>query len=63
MRGSLQFLNIKSVDVIMLNQKQSSIGVFVKRYSENMQQVYRRTYIPMCDFNKAALIKVASQLY
>ena len=47
----------------MINQKQFSIGVFVKRYSENMQQVYRRTYIPKSDFNKAALIKVASQLY
>ena len=38
-------------------QKQPSIGVLIKRYSENMQQVYCRT--PMkCDFNK-----VTEQLY
>ena len=30
----------------------------VQRCSENMQQIYRRTPIPKCDFNK-----VAKQLY
>ena len=27
----------------------------MKRYSENMQQIYRRTPMPKCDFNKVAL--------
>ena len=37
-------------------QKQSPRGVHSKRCSENMQQVYRRTPMWMCDFNKKALI-------
>ena len=41
-----------------LIQKQSSRGVLRKRYSENMQQIYRRAPMPSCDFNK-----VVSQLY
>ena len=32
--------------------------VLKKRYSENMQQMYRRAPMPKCDFNK-----VAKQLY
>ena len=36
-------------------QKQPVIGVFSKRCSENMQQIYRRTLTPKCDFNKVAL--------
>ena len=39
-------------------QKQPSKGVLRKMCSENMQQIYRRTPMPMCDFNK-----VAMQLY
>ena len=39
-------------------QKQPLRGVPEKRCSENMQQVYRRTPMPKCDFNK-----VAKQLY
>ena len=35
-------------------QKQPSIGVLIKRCSENMQQLYRRTLMPKCNFNKAA---------
>ena len=31
-------------------------GVPRKRCSENMQQIYRRTPIPKCDFNKVALL-------
>ena len=34
-------------------QKQPFRGVLRKRHSENMQQVYRRTPMPKCDFNKA----------
>ena len=36
-------------------QKQPFRGVFRKRYSENMQQIYRRTPMPKSDFNKVAL--------
>ena len=35
-------------------QKQPSRGVLIKRCSENMQQIYRRTSMPKCDFNKVA---------
>ena len=35
-------------------QKQPSRGVFIKRCSGNMQQIYRRTPIPKCDSNKVA---------
>ena len=41
-----------------LVQKQPPRGVPRKRCSENMQQIYRRTPMPKCDFNK-----VAKQLY
>ena len=36
-------------------QKQPPRGVLRKRCSENMQQIYRRTPMPKCDFNKVAL--------
>ena len=36
--------------------KQPSIDVLRKRCSENMQQIYRRTPMPKCDFNKVALL-------
>ena len=36
-------------------QKQPPRGVPRKRYSENIQQIYRRTPMPKCDFNKVAL--------
>ena len=29
-------------------------GVLIKRCSENMQQIYRRTPMPKCNFNKNA---------
>ena len=34
--------------------KQPSRGVLIERCSENMQQIYRRTPTPKCDFNKVA---------
>ena len=37
-----------------LLQKQPPKGVFKERCSENMQQIYRRTSMPKCDFNKVA---------
>ena len=39
-------------------QKQPCRGVLSKRFSKNMQQIYRRTSMPKGDFNK-----VAKQLY
>ena len=35
-------------------QKQPSISVLIRRSSENMQQLYRRTPMPKCNFNKVA---------
>ena len=39
-------------------EKQFFRGVLKKTYSENMHQIYRRTPMPKCDFNK-----VTFQLY
>ena len=36
-------------------QKQPPRGVPRKRCSENIQEIYRRTPMPKCDFNKVAL--------
>ena len=36
-------------------QKQSPRGILEKRCCENMQQIYRRTPMPKCDFDKVAL--------
>ena len=36
------------------DMKQPSRGVLGKRFSENMQQIYRRTPMPKCDFNTVA---------
>ena len=47
---------------IWKKQKQPSRGVPKKRFSENMQQIYRRTSMPKCDFNKAAKQKEKKRL-
>ena len=39
---------------ICVIEKQPPRGVFKKRRSENMQQIYSRTLMPKCDFNKVA---------
>ena len=36
-------------------QKQPPKGVLKKRFSENMQQIYRRTHMLKCNFNKVAM--------
>ena len=41
---------IRNTDV----QKQPFIGVLIKRCSENIPQIYRRTPIPKCDFNNVS---------
>ena len=46
---SLAFMNDSFRESI--KQKQRSRGVLRKRCSENMQQIYRRTPMPMCDFD------------
>ena len=38
-------------------QKKPVKGVIRKRCSKNMHQIYRRTPMPKCDFNKATLLK------
>ena len=43
--ASVQYLEI---------QKQPPRGVLEQRCSKNMQQIYRRTPMPKCDFNKVA---------
>ena len=53
---------------LFFSQKQPPRGVRRKRCSENMQQNYRRTPMPKCDFNKVAkqcckAEQVAKQLY
>ena len=35
-------------------QKQPFTGVLRNRFSENMQQIYRRTFMSKCDFSKIA---------
>ena len=45
-------------EIELMTQRQPSRGALRKRYSENMQQFYRRTPMPKYDFNK-----VPSQLY
>ena len=35
---------------VMLSQKQPSIGALIRVGSENMQQIYRRTPMPKCNF-------------
>ena len=42
----------------VLTKKLPFRGVIIKRGSENMQQIYRRTPMPKYDFNE-----VANQLY
>ena len=46
----------KKLQPFKLNlQKQPSRDVLRNRCSKNMQQIYRRTPMPKCDFNKVAL--------
>ena len=39
----------------LLFQKQPSRGILKNRCSENIQQIYRRTPMPKCYFNKVAM--------
>ena len=46
---------VMKLSKMLIKEKQSSRGVLMKGFSENMQQIYRRTPIPKCVFNKVAL--------
>ena len=43
------------LEQVLSSQKQPSRGALSKRCSENMQQIYRRTPMMKCDFNKFAM--------
>ena len=59
MKDLIKLLNTVSSGVELISEKSEPfIGVLRKKCSENMHQVYRRTTMQKCDFNK-----VASQLY
>ena len=49
-------MNKKPYEIMqnIIVQKRPSICVLIKRCSENMQLIYRRTFVPKCDFNKVA---------
>ena len=53
---SLRSENLTEYYYICKEQKQPSRDVLRKRCSENMQQIYRRTPMPKCDFNNLASI-------
>ena len=57
-------LTIKTISPkgISKQWKQPSRGAFIKRCSENMQQIYRRTPMPKCDFNKVVSINFNKDL-
>ena len=60
----IEIFRKKSLNLVFLafltctGQKHPPRGVLSKSFAENMQQIYRRTSVPKCDFNK-----VAKQLY
>ena len=41
--------------IILQLQKQSAAGVFAKKFSANMRQIYRKTHTQKCHFNKDVL--------
>ena len=53
--GNFTVFRYRLMDNDVTLQKQPSRGVLRKRCSENMQQVYRGTLMPECNFNKVAL--------
>ena len=53
--GQFDTENMLKICTRKQSQKQPSRGVPRKRCSENMQQIYRRTPIAKCDFNKVAI--------
>ena len=58
-KKSKKIINFWWMGMFVFNKlkKQPSRGVLKKRCSENMQQSYRRTPMPKCDFNKVAKLQ------
>ena len=56
-------MNNYRVYVVCIMQMQPSRGVLRKRSSGNMHQIYRRTPVPNCDFNKVALLSCKFAVY
>ena len=50
-----EYLSFKKDKFYYLLQKQPPRGVLRKTCSENIQQIYRRTPMPKCDFNKVEI--------
>ena len=50
----LDTIKEKPINTMLNLQKQPSRGVLKKRCSEKMQQIYSRTPMPKCHFNKVA---------
>ena len=54
-RLAINELNMSVKVIIKYSEKQPSRGVLRKSYSQNMQQIHRRTPMPKCDFKTVAL--------
>ena len=50
-----KYLIVSEILVTAAGQKQPPRAVLKKRYSEHMQQIYRKTLMSRCDFNKIPL--------
>ena len=46
-------------EIYSKQQKQPSTCVLKKRFSQNMQQIYRRTPMPKCDFNNLHTVMIS----
>ena len=53
--GALQHILRDVLEQLLSNWEWPFRGVFRKMCPEIMQQIYRRTPMPKCDFNKVAL--------
>ena len=51
------------VYVVYIMQKQPSRSVLRKRSSGNIHQIYRRTLVPKCEFNKVDLLSCKFSVY
>ena len=56
------FLKGESPTLTIMVQRLPSRGVLSKRCSENMRQIYRTTPVPKYDFDKVALVTLATLL-
>ena len=57
-KRKMQLNRLQTANIKLFFQKQPSSGVLRKRCSENMRQIYRRTPMPRCDFNKVTRQRV-----